>query len=158
MKALPLIIVLIILASCNDDQLSYLSIRNETTHTIYAVSYSSSYSNGDWIQPGLTDEFHSLNIEHINGFEYFSFYYDSVVVYLKDYEDHPVKFYKDGTTINYNATLNPFINSEVWHTRYLVRRLPGSNQERLEEKQINEDYFRIEPEWIKSLGDAESVN
>ncbi len=27
----------------------------------------------------------------------------------------PIKFYKDGTTVNYDPELNPFINPEVWH-------------------------------------------
>ncbi len=111
---------------------------------IYAISYSSDYSDGDWIQPGVYDEFYSISIDHLNGYEYFSVYYDSLIVFLKDHEDQPVKFYKDGKTINYDPRLNPFTNPDVWQTRAFNRHLPGSSFESLEEKQIYEDYFSIE--------------
>ncbi len=158
MKILPLILILSILMGCNDDELSYLSICNETPVPIYALSYTSDYSDGSWIQPGVTDEFYSISINHLNGYEYFSVYYDSLIVFLKDHEDDPVKFYPDGTTINYDPALNPFINPEVWQTRAFSRHLPVSSFESMEEKQIYEDYFSIEIAYIISMSDSASIN
>lgn len=158
MRTLTLIIAFLVLAGCNDDEISYLSVRNETPQPFYAVFYTAGLSEGEWVQPGSTDNFFSLNLDHVNSFEYFSFYYDSVIVYLKEDENRPIKFYKDGSTVNYNPELNPFINSEVWHTRHFVRHQPGSSLESLEEKQIYEDYFSIETEWIISLKSTEPGN
>lgn len=157
MRILILAFGLLVMLGCNKDDLSYISIQNETPVLIYAVSYSASYSDGDWIQPGVTDEFYSISIDHLNGFEYFSAYYDSLLVFLKDHEDQPVKFYKDGRTINYDPELNPFINRDVWQTRSFNRHLPGSSIESLEEKKIYEDYFSIEIAKILSLSESSLI-
>ena len=114
MRRLGWLIVFFVLVGCSDDNLSYISIRNETSIPIYALPYTAEYTNGEWIQPGLTDEFYSINCDCLDGFEYFSFYYDSLIIYIKDHDEKPVKFYKDGTTVNYDPTLNPFTNPEVW--------------------------------------------
>lgn len=155
MKVLLSIFILLVIAGCNKDDLSYLSICNETPIPIYATSYTSDYSDGDWIPPGISDDFYSININHLDGFRYFSLFYDSLVVFLKDHEEHPVKFYSDGKTINYDPELNPFTNPEVWQTRTFYRHVPGSSFESMEEKQIFEDYFSIEISSIISLSDPQ---
>ena len=155
MRALFIALILVVLAGCNKDELSYLSICNETPIPIYATSYTSDYSDGEWISPGSSDEFYTLNIDHLDGFRYFSLFYDSLVVFLKDHEEHPVKFYSDGVTINYDPELNPFTNPEVWQTRTFYRHVPGSSFESLEEKQIFEDYFSIETSCIISLSNQQ---
>lgn len=154
MRGIILIFLVLLLAGCNSDDLSWISIRNDTTVPIYALPYSADFTNGDWIQPGAADEFYSLNCDCLDGFGYFSFYYDSLIVYVKDMEDTPVKFYKDGTTINYDPTLNPFINEDVWKMRDFDRRLSGSAFNTLEEKHIFEYYFCIEAESVKFLSDT----
>ena len=151
MRSLIFIFVLSALMGCNNDDFSYISIRNETTSPIYVLPYASEYSDGDWIQPGFTDEFYSIGIDHLNGYEYFCVYYDSMIVYLKDKEDEPIKFYSDGTTINYDPKLNPFINPDVWISRNFNEVVSGSAFERIEEKEINEDYFIIDAASITSL-------
>ena len=153
MRALLTAFILVVLAGCNKDDLSYLSICNETPIPIYAVSYTSDYSDGEWIPPGTSDEFYSLNIDHLDGFRYFSLYYDSLIVFVKDHEEHPVKFYSDGVTINYDPEMNPFTNPDVWQTRTFYRHVPGDSFESMEEKQIFEDYFSIETSRIISLSD-----
>jgi len=155
MRALFIALILVVLAGCNKDDLSYLSICNETPIPIYAICYTSDYSDGDWIPPGTSDEFYSLNIDHLAGFDYFSLFYDSLVVFLKDHEEHPVKFYSDGVTINYDPELNPFINPDAWQTRTFFRHVPGSSFESMEEKQIFEDYFSIEASSIISLSNQQ---
>jgi hypothetical protein len=154
MRGLAIILLLGMLAGCNNDELSRISIRNDTTIPIYVLPYSSDFTNGDWIQPGVMDDFYSLNCDCLDGFEYFSFYYDSLIVYLKDMEESPVKFYKDGATINYDPTLNPFINEAVWKTRDYDKHLEGSAFNTLEEKHIYEHYFAIEAKSVKSLSDT----
>ena len=74
MRTLTLIIAFLVLAGCNDDEISYLSVRNETPQPFYAVFYTAGLSEGEWVQPGSTDNFFSLNLDHVNSFEYFSFY------------------------------------------------------------------------------------
>ena len=155
MRALFIALILVVLAGCNKDELSYLSICNETPIPIYATSYTSDYSDGEWISPGSSDEFYTLNIDHLDGFRYFSLFYDSLVVFLKDHEEHPVKFYSDGVTINYDPELNPFTNPEVWQTRTFYRHVQGSSFESMEEKQIFEDYFSIETSSIISLSNQQ---
>ncbi|MEN8203251.1 MAG: hypothetical protein ABFS28_11695 [Bacteroidota bacterium] len=154
MRGLALTILVFLMAGCSSDELSWISIRNDTTIPIYVLPYSSDFTNGDWIAPGVVDEFYSLNCDCLDGFDYFSFYYDSLIVYMKDMEENPVKFYKDGTTINYDPTLNPFINEEVWKTRDFERHLGGSAFNTLEEKHIFEYYFCVEAESVKSLSDT----
>ena len=87
----------------------------------------------------------------MDGFTYFSFYYDSLIVYLRDHEEDPIKFYKDGTTINYNPELNPFINKDVWLTHHFDRHLSGSAFNTLEEKHIFEHYFTVDAASVKSI-------
>lgn len=142
---------MLILAGCNNDDLTWISIQNGTGTPIYALPYASDYSNGEWIQPGSADEFYSIDCDCIDGFSYFSFYYDSLIVYLKEHSEDPIKFYKDGTTINYDPKLNPFINEEVWLTRDFERHLSGSAFNTLEEKHIYEHYFTVEASGVKSI-------
>ena len=87
----------------------------------------------------------------LDGFTYFSHYYDSLIILMEDYEDEPIKFYKDGTTINYDPELNPFINPDVWKIKDFERAVSGSAFNTLEEKHIYEHYFRIREEYVKSL-------
>jgi hypothetical protein len=70
---------------------------------------------------------------------------------LKDHEDNPIKFYKDGTTINYDPELNPFINPDVWKTKDFDRAVTGTAFNTLEEKHIYEFYFCVEEECVKSI-------
>lgn len=151
MKGFTWVIVLFILTGCANDELSWISIKNDTTIPIYVLPYSSEFTNADWIQPGVSDDFYSINCNCIDGFAYFSFYYDSLIVHLKDHDGDPIKFYKDGTTINYDPELNPFINKDVWETHDFDRTLTGSAFNTLEEKHIIEHFFRIKKEHVKSL-------
>ena len=151
MRGFIWIIVLIALTGCTNDDLSWISIRNDTTTPIYVLPYSSEFTNADWIQPGVSDDFYSISCDCIDGFTYFSFYYDSLIVLLKDHDDESIKFYKDGTTVNYNSALNPFINPDVWHIQDFDRAVSGSAFNTLEEKHIFEHYFCIEEENVKSL-------
>jgi hypothetical protein len=141
------------LASCSSD-VSYVSIRNDTLTPIYALPYSSDLTNGEWIQPGLTDEFYELSGDDLDGFDYFSFYYDSLIVYLKDHDKHPVKFYKDGTTVNYNPTLNPFTNPDMWQTQEFKENLGLSTVNAGDKKNILEHFFPIDTDHVKSLSDT----
>jgi len=158
MRCFGWVVGLISLMGCSNDDLTYISIKNETTSAIYVSPYSSEYSNADWIQPGVTDEFYSISCDCIDGFTYFSFYYDSLIVHLKDYDDYPIKFYKDGTTVNYDPKLNPFINPAVWRTKDFDKTVTGSAFKTLEEKHIFEYYFCIEGESVKSLSDLDQSN
>lgn len=142
---------LIVLAGCTNDELSWISIKNDTTIPIYVLPYSSEFTNADWIQPGVSDDFYSLNCDCLDGFAYFSFYYDSLIVLMKDHDGDPIKFYKDGTTVNYNPALNPFINEDVWKVQDFDRAVSGSAFNTIEEKHIYEHYFCIEEENVKSL-------
>ncbi len=81
------ILVLIALAGCANDDLSWISIRNETSTPIYVLPYSSEFANADWIQPGVSDDFYSIGCDCIDGYAYFSFYYDSLIVFLKDHDE-----------------------------------------------------------------------
>jgi hypothetical protein len=151
MRGLILIIVLVALAGCNSNELTWISIKNDTTIPIYTQPYSSEYTNADWIQPGVSDDFYSINCDCLDGFTYFSHYYDSLIVQMENHEDDPIKFYKDGTTVNYNPELNPFVNPDVWRVQDFKRAVDGSAFNTLEEKQIYEHYFSIEEEHVKSL-------
>jgi hypothetical protein len=151
MKGLFGIIVLMALFGCTNNDVTWISIKNGTTIPIYTLPYSSDFTNAEWIQPGVTDDFYSITCDCLDGFTYFSFYYDSLIVLLKDHEDDPIKFYKDGTTVNYDPALNPFINADVWHTKDFDRNLKSSGINTLEEKHIFEYYFCIEGAKIKSL-------
>ena len=154
MRGVAIIFLVFLLAGCSNDELSWISIRNDTSIPIYVLPYSSDYTDGEWIQPGIVDDFYRLNGDFLDGFAYFSFYYDSLIVFLKDREETPVKFYKDGTTVNYDPTLNPFINRDVWKSRNFDTHLSGSSFNTLEEKHIFESYFCIDGEKIKSLSDT----
>jgi hypothetical protein len=146
--------VLILLAGCSNDEQSWISIRNGTDLAIYALPYSSEFSNGAWIQPGSMDDFYSIECDCLDGFSYFSFYYDSLIIYLEGFDEQPVKFYKNGSAVNYDATLNPFTNPDVWKKREFNRYLPGSSLNTLEEKHIFEHYFSINAASVKSLSDT----
>jgi hypothetical protein len=150
---LPLILVLLITA-CNRDDYAFISLKNDTGVPIFALPYSAQYTNGDWIGPGETDEFYTLETDHLNAFEYFSYYYDSLVVYMEGSDDFPVKFYKNGHTVNYDPTLNPFTNREVWIQRNLEMAEAGSGMESVKRKHVLEHYFTIKADKVKSLGDT----
>lgn len=143
--------VLIALTGCSGDDLSWLSVKNDTTIPIYVLPYSSEYTNADWIQPGVSDDFYSIGCDCLDGFGYFSHYYDSLIVFMEDHDNDPIKFYKDGTTVNYNPELNPFINPDVWKVQNFDRTVSGSGFNTLEEKHIYEHYFCIREEHVKSL-------
>ncbi len=151
MRGFIWVIVLIALSGCNNDDLSWISIKNDTAIPIYVMPYSSEFANADWIQPGVSDDFYSINYDGLDGFTYFSFYYDSLIVLMEDHDGDPIKFYKDGTTINYNPALNPFINKDVWKVQDFDRAVSGSAFNTIEEKHIYEHYFCIEEENVKSL-------
>lgn len=148
------LIVLLLLTACNKDDLSYLSINNATGTPIFALPYSSDYTDGGWIQPGSNDEFYSIEHDDLDAYEYFSAYYDSLVVFLKGYEDDPVKFFKDGRTINYDPLMNPFTNREMWNSQLFDRSVIGNSFESLEEKHIEEHFFSISELSIPSLADS----
>ena len=150
MKGILLVVTILILTGCNNDDLTWISIKNGTGTPIYALPYSTDFANGDWIQPGISEEFYSIDCE-LDGFEYFSLYYDSLIVYLKDQGEDPIKFFKDGTTLNYDPALNPFINREVWLIRNLERHLSGPVFDNLEEKHIFEYYFTVDASSVKSI-------
>ena len=154
MKRLVWILMAVVGVACSADEQSWISIRNETEVPIYALPYSSDFTDGEWIQPGVVDNFYALNCDCLDGFAYFSFYYDSLIVYLQDRDDEPVKFYQDGTTVNYDPTLNPFVNPEVWKSRNFDRALPGNSFAGSAEKHIFEHYFSIQADKIKSLSDT----
>jgi len=151
MRGFIWIMVVIVLSGCANDELSWISIKNDTAIPIYVLPYSSEFTNADWIQPGVSDDFYSLNCDCLDGFAYFSFYYDSLIVLMEDHDGDPIKFYKDGTTINYNPALNPFINEDVWKVQDFNRAVSGSAFNTIEEKHIYEHYFCIEEENVKSL-------
>lgn len=151
MRGFIWIMVLIVLAGCTNDELSWISIKNDTAIPIYVLPYTSEFTNADWIQPGVSDDFYSLNCDCLDGFAYFSFYYDSLIVLMEDHDGDPIKFYKDGTTVNYNPALNPFINEDVWKVQDFDRAVSGSAFNTIEEKHIYEHYFCIEEENVKSL-------
>jgi hypothetical protein len=151
MRGFIWVFMLISLMGCSNDDLSWISIKNETTTPIYVLPYSSEFTNADWIQPGVSDDFYSISCDCIDGFTYFSFYYDSLIVILKDHEDNPIKFYKDGTTLNYDPKLNPFINPDVWKTKDFDWTVSGTAFNTLEEKHIFEHYFCVEEDCVKSL-------
>ncbi len=153
MRGFGWMIGLILLAGCASDDLSWISIRNETPTPIYIQPYSSDYTDGAWIQPGVSDDFYAINGDVLDGFTYFSLYYDSLIVYLKDYDDKPVKFYQDGTTINYDPTLNPFTNPDVWKSHEFKQQLSGTPPT-MDEKNIFEHYFTIDAASVKYLSDT----
>ena len=154
MRAVAILFLFFLLAGCNNDELSWISIRNDTSIPIYVLPYTSDYSYGEWIQPWVSDDFYSLNCDCLDGFTYFSFYYDSLIVIMKDAEETTIKFYKDGTTLNYDPTLNPFINPDVWKSRSFDRHLSSTSFNTLEEKHIFDTYFCIDAQSIKSLSDT----
>lgn len=143
-----------ILSGCAGNEQSWISIRNETELPLYALPYTSEFSDGKWIQPGLTDDFYSIDSDCLDGYSYFSFYYDSLIVYLEGFDDDPIKFYRDGSAVNYDATLNPFTNPDVWQKREFDCNMPGTFFNTLEEKHIFEHFFSINSASVKSLRDT----
>jgi len=151
MRGFIWLLVLFALTGCNNNELTWISVKNDTTIPIYVQPYSADFTNADWIQPGVSDDFYSINCDCLDGFTYFSHYYDSLIILMEDYEDEPIKFYKDGTTINYDPELNPFINPDMWRIKDFERAVSGSAFNTLEEKHIYEHYFSIREEHVKSL-------
>ncbi len=157
MRGLAYITFLLLLAGCTTDELSWISIRNNTEIPIYAMPYSSEFANSDWIQPGVMDEFYSINCNCLDGFTYFSTYYDSLIIYLKDQDETPIKFYQDGSAVNYDATQNPFTNPDVWTTLEYDQAVTGEELSTAQqETHISEHFFSINSINIKSLADTTS--
>ncbi len=155
MKGIYTIALLFLLAGCGNDDLSLISILNDTDVPIYTQPFSSEYVDGGWIQPGAYDEFYSITCDCLDGFEYFSFYYDSLIIYMQDHDEDPIKFYRDGSAVNYDATLNPFTNPDVWRTRsYKSSPVGPTSNSTIQEQRIWDHYFRIDSEHIKSLADT----
>jgi len=153
MKKLAWLLVTAMVAGCSGDELTWLSIHNDTTSPIFALPYSASQTNGDWIDPGSIHEFYSLGCDCLDAFEYFTTYYDSLIINIQDHEV-PVKFYVDGTTRNYNPTLNPFTNPEVWRSHEIERSIPGNDIEGDKLKTVYEHYFSFKTDHVKSLADT----
>jgi len=155
MKGIAFVLLLVILAGCVNDDLSWMSIRNQTDVPIYALPYSSEFTNGDWIAPGRTEDFYSINCDCLDPFDYFSFYYDSLIIIMKDHEKDPIKFYQDGKTVNYDPTLNPFTNPDVWRTKEFDQTystgLFGSSSL---QAHIFEHYYSISADYVKPLSDT----
>lgn len=154
MRRYALILMVFLMAGCMGDDLTRLSIRNDTSTPIYALPYASDFTEGKWIPPGTFNDFYSIGCETLDAYAYFSLYYDSLIIYMKESDDRPIKFYRDGTTSNYDPTLNPFTNPKVWNERKYSRYMSGSTFNTLEEKNIFEHYFCIDPGYIKSLNDT----
>ena len=151
MRGVIWIALLIALMGCDGNELTWISVKNETTFLIYVLPYSADYTNANWIQPGVSDDFYSINCDCLDGFTYFSFYYDSLIVLMVDHENDPIKFYKDGTSVNYDPKLNPFTNPDVWRVKDFDRAVSGTGFNTMEEKHIYEYYFSIGEEHVKSL-------
>lgn len=151
MRGIIWIALAIILSGCDGNELTWISIKNDTGIPIYALPYSDEFTNADWIQPGFVDNFYSINCDCLDGFTYFSYYYDSLIILMENYDDDPIKFYKDGTTVNYDPELNPFINPDVWKIQDFERAVSGSTFNTSEEKHIYEHYFTVREEHVKSL-------
>jgi len=151
MRGFIWVILLIFLAGCAENELTWISIKNDTSLPIYVLPYSADFSNADWIQPGGSDDFYTINCDCLDGFTYFSSYYDSLIVFMQDHDDDPIKFYKDGTTINYDPDLNPFINPEVWYVKDFSKSETDGLLNSSIEKQVYEHYFCIREENVKSL-------
>jgi hypothetical protein len=151
MRGFIWIIVLIALSGCSKNHLTYISIKNDTAIPIYVLPYAAEFTNANWIQPGVSDDFYSINCDCLDGYSYFSFYYDSLIVLMQDHDGDPIKFYKDGTTVNYDPELNPFVNPDVWRITDFERAVTGSAFNTIEEKHVYEYYFCIKEENVKSL-------
>ena len=157
MRRIIWIALTIAFSGCTSNELTWLSVKNDTSIPIYVLPYSSEFTNADWIQPGVADDFYSINCDCLDGFTYFSHYYDSLIVLMEHHDDDPIKFYKDGTTVNYDPELNPFINPDVWKIQDFERAVSGSAFKTMEEKHIYEHYFSVRGEHVKSLNvDADS--
>jgi hypothetical protein len=153
MRGIVCIVILVVLSGCASNDLSWISIKNSTPSPIYILPYSAEFTNAEWIQPGVSDDFYSINCDCLDGYDYFSFYYDSLIVLLKDQEEDPIKFYKDGTTVNYDAKRNPFINPDVWEIQDFDTHVTGSSFNTLEEKHIFEHFFSIETKYVISMSE-----
>ena len=62
MRGFIWIIVLIALSGCGKNDLTWISIKNDTTIPIYVLPYSDEFTNADWIQPGVSDDFYSIKL------------------------------------------------------------------------------------------------
>ena len=158
MRGIIWIFILLFLTGCSKNSQTWISVKNETTIPLFVLPYSSDFTNADWIQPGVSDDFYSINCDCLDGFTYFSHYYDSLIVLMQDHDGDPIKFYSDGTTINYDPELNPFINPDVWRRKDFDKAVSGSAFNTMEEKRIYEYYFSIKEVHVKSLSVENSSN
>lgn len=119
---------------------------------ILVLPYTGDFTVSAWVLPGESMEFYSMECDCLDPFRYFSYYYDSLIVYIKDHVDEPVKFYQDGSTQNYDESLNPFINPDVWLT------VDNSNitKSSRDKSHVYEHYFSIEEGYIESQLDLMS--
>ena len=147
-------ILSVLACGCAGDDISRLSIMNDTGISIYALPYASDFTDGDWIAPGTFVDFYSISHESLDAYAFFTLYYDSVIIYLEDHDLYPVKFYQDGSTVNYDATRNPFTNPDVWDQRKFKSYISGSPINSMEEKRIFEHFFAIERKYVKILSDS----
>ena len=47
----------VLLAGCNNNEMSSISVRNLTDIPLYVQPYSTDFTDGNWIQPGLREDF-----------------------------------------------------------------------------------------------------
>jgi len=153
MRIALFVFIALMLGACAQDDYSAMGIRNKTEVPIFALPYVADYTSGAWIQPGLTDDFYTIDCDCLDGYDYFSFYYDSLVIFLEGMETHPIKFFKDGSTVNYDPTKNPFTNQDVWVSWEYDGIEPG-NQESVKQRSYTEHFFVIETSAVKILSDT----
>lgn len=149
MKQVLIIIGILIMMGCSSNDESWLSIENSTDMDIFAIPYTEEFSHGTAIPSGEKDEFFTLSCDCLDGYTYFSTYYDSLVIFFNNEEETPVKFYSDGRTINYDSIQNPFINPLVWNYRVFEEEY-YTEINSVETRMIYEHFFTIKNEIIDS--------
>jgi len=144
MRRIIWVVLLFLLAGCSKEEVSWIAIKNDTSKSIYVLPYSSEYADGEWIQPGMFNEFYSIESDYLDVFAYFTLYYDSLVIHLEGLEEAPIKFYQDGRTVNYDAKMNPFTNPDVWQIQDFKQKVPGNNLNAVEEIHVQEFFFSVD--------------
>jgi hypothetical protein len=56
--------------------------------------------------------------------------------------------------VNYDPTLNPFVNPDVWESMEYNSNVEGSSMEGWDVKHILEHFFSVEASSVKSLSDT----